>query len=229
MKSNSIYALVAVLSLVMNAHAEWHVWTVTETRHVLRSDPPGHDRAVEVGAAQNEWVSFQVLLRCDEPVKAVRLEADELRGPGGATLPMSESRCYRQHQLHLETGTYRNRAFKPDGYPDPLIPFHHPLTGDTLGSARLVAVPFDLRADETHGFWVDVFVPSEAKAGEYKGVCRVTVRGETAQEVPVELAVWDFSLPETPAMRTALGSPAGRLRGYYAKRAKDGKEEAPAD
>ncbi|NLT78125.1 MAG: DUF4091 domain-containing protein [Planctomycetes bacterium] len=226
MKSNSIYALVAVLSLVMNAHAEWHVWTVTETRHVLRSDPPGHDRAVEVGAAQNEWVSFQVLLRCDEPVKAVRLEADELRGPGGATLPMSESRCYRQHQLHLETGTYRNRAFKPDGYPDPLIPFHHPLTGDTLGSARLVAVPFDLRADETHGFWVDLHVPATTSPGDYRGVYRLTSGNYSQVEIPVTLRVWDFALAPTPTLVTAFGSPAQRMRGYYRDKAGG---EAPAD
>lgn len=42
---------------------DWRVWTLTETKHVLRSDPPGSALAVNLGAARNEWVSFQILLR----------------------------------------------------------------------------------------------------------------------------------------------------------------------
>ena len=114
MKSKSIYAFVLLLSVVASAHADWHVWTVTETRHVLRSEPPGHDRTVEVAAARNEWVSFQVLLRSDEPVEAVRLEADELHGPGGATLRTSESRCYRQQQLQECERLMIHKRYIPD-------------------------------------------------------------------------------------------------------------------
>ena len=68
------------------ARAEWHVWTLTETRHVLRSDPPGTSTAVKLGAARNEWVSFQILLRSDEPVAGVSVEAGDLQGPGGRLL-----------------------------------------------------------------------------------------------------------------------------------------------
>ena len=78
---------------------------------------------------------------------------------------MSEARLYRQHQLHLEVGTYRNESFKPDWYPDPLIPFLHPLTGKKLEGARFTAVPFDLPANQTHGFWVDLYVPTNAPSG----------------------------------------------------------------
>lgn len=226
MKSKPICAFVLLLSVAASARADWHVWTVTETRHVLRSDGPGHDRTVEVAAAQNEWVSFQVLLRSDEPVKAVRLEADKLQGPGGATLRTSESRCYRQHQLHLETGTYRNSAFKPDWYPDALIPFHHPPTGDTLGSARLVAVPFDLSANETHGLWVDLYVPATAPPGDYRGVYRLVADDRSQVEIQVTLGVWDFALPATPTLITAFGSPAQRMRAYYRDKA---GARAPAD
>jgi hypothetical protein len=219
MKSKPIFAFVLLLSVATSVHADWHVWTVTETRHVLRSDSPGYDRTVEVTAARNEWVSFQVLMRCDAPVKAVCLEVGELRGRGGATLPMPETRCYRQHQLHLKTGTYRNSAFKPDWYPDPLIPFHHPVTGNTLGSARLVAVPFDLPANETHGFWVDLYVSATTPPGDYRGSYRLTSRGHGQVEIPVTLRVWNFALPPTPTLVTAFGSPAQRMRGYYRDKA----------
>src|SRR5437879_6552251 len=150
--------LIALLGLALTrvVRAEWHVWTLAETRHVLRSEPPAPGTTVELGAARNEWVSFQILLRSDAPVNGVGVEGGELQGPGGRVLHGTDARLYRQHQLHLETGTYRNDAFKADWYPDPLIPFLHPLTGNKLAGARISAVPFDLPANETQGFWVDL-------------------------------------------------------------------------
>jgi hypothetical protein len=207
------------------SHAELQVWTLNETRHVLRSDLPGPATSVKLAAARNEWVSFQILLRSEQPVQGINIEAGDLQASGGSLLRGADARLYRQHQLHLETGTYRNDAFKSDWYPDPLIPFQNPLTGRKLQRARLSAVPFDLPANQTHGFWVDLYIPADAKPGEYRGVYRVT--GGGSREIPVLLTVWDFSLPPTPALVTAFGSP--RLRAYYGKRAKETGEPAPFD
>ena len=148
--------LAAFLSLIVGgaAHAELCLWTVTETRHVLRSDAPAANATVKFSAARNEWVSFQILLRSDTPTSAIGVEASDLVGPGGTVLRRADARLYRQQQLHLETGTYRNDRFKPDWYPDPLIPFRHPITGKKLDGARITAVPFNLPANETHGVWV---------------------------------------------------------------------------
>jgi glycosyl hydrolase family 123 len=227
-KCSSPLLLVAWLSFCLGgvAQAEWHVWTVTETRHVLRSDPPGNVTAVRVGAARNEWVSFQILLRSDAPVNGVGLEAGDLKGPDTFLLRGSDACLYRQHQLHLETGTYRNDSFKPDWYPDPLIPFLHPMTGRKLEGAPITAVPFNLPANETHGFWVDVYIPANAATGEYRGVYRVASNAGSATEIPVSLTVWNFVLPSTPTLVTEFGTP--RLRDYYRQRAKSGQPE-PSD
>ncbi len=211
------------------ADAGWHVWTVSETRHVLRSEAPGAERSAKLGAARNEWVSFQILLRADAPVSGVSVEAADLRGPGGAALRGADARLYREHQLRLEIGTYRNETFKPDWYPDPLIPFQHPMPGKPLATARFRAVPFDLPADETHGFWVDLYVPANAAPGDYHGLYRVTATDGRRAEIPVALTVWNFTLPRTPTLVTAFGSPAGRVRDYYRQRAKAGSEPEPAD
>ena len=129
--------------------------------------------------------------------------------------------------MEVTVPTYRNKSFRAGWYPDGLIPFRHPVTRKALPAARLRAVPFDLPANQTHGFWVDLHVPPDAKCGTYRGVYRVSAGGKEAQ-VPVTLTVWDFSLPRVAAMQTALGSPAGRMRGYYRQRAKAGKEKAPS-
>ena len=143
----------------------WDVWTLTETRCVLREEPAGEGREVHLAAARGEAESFQILMRSAEGASAMELSADALRGPGGAALPAEAIALYRQHQLYLDIGTHRNNDFVPGWYPDPLIPFRHPSSGKPLARARLLAIPFDLPADETHNFWVDVAVPRDAAAG----------------------------------------------------------------
>ena len=128
MKTNFICLLLAiVLTTGPFASADGSVWTVTDTRHMLRCESPGTGRAVTLGAARNEWVSFQIFVRSDQAVKGVRVEAGELGG-SSTILAASEARLYRQHQLYLDAGTHRNESFKPDWFPDPLIPLRASLT-----------------------------------------------------------------------------------------------------
>lgn len=213
----------------MRVSAEWQVWTATETRHLLRSDPAGATGTVTLSAARNEWVSFQILVRSDEPVKAVGVVPGDMHGPFAAKLRATDARLYRQHQLPLETGTHRNTTFKPDWYPDPLIPFAHPKSGAPLSNARLRAIPFELPANDTHGFWVDLYVPTNALPGEYRGTYRVTADYQKAIEIPVTLTVWNFSLPPTPTLVTAFGSPAGRLQDFYRQRTQAGEKLGQTD
>lgn len=219
----------ALATLAGQLQAECNVWTVTNTTRVLRDAAPGDQSSAKLAAAKNEWESFQILLRSDAAVSEISIEAGDLTGPGGATIPASQARLYRQHQFELTVPTVRNDNPKRGWYPDALIPFRHPESGKLPAGARLVAVPFDLPADQTHGFWVDVFAPPDARPGDYQGSYRVTAAGKVLATVPINLTVWDFELPRVSTMATALGSPAERLRGYYAKRAKAGKEQEPAD
>ncbi len=231
MRTSMYLPLMALLlsAVAERAVADWKVQTVTETRRVLREDPIDDSREARLAAARGEWESFQVLMRSDEPVEGINVVPGDLCGPDGAILPAAAARLYRQHQLHITVPTYRNDAFRPGCYPDALIPFSHPVTRRPLSGARLTAVPFDLPASQTHGFWVDLYAPEDAKPGDYRGTYRVTAAGQEPVEVAVELTVWDFALPRVSTLRTALGSPAARMRPYYRQRAKDGKEPEPDD
>ena len=230
MKGTGIRVIAALMLVVCGrAPAGLDVWTVTETKRVLRDAPAGRTAAARLAAARNEWESFQVLVRSDAPVGGLAVEPGDLTGPGGDVLRAADARLFRQQQLHVDVGTYRNDAFQPGWYADGLIPFGHPVTRKPLRGARLSAVPFDLPAGETHGFWVDVLVPAGAKPGEYRGAYRVTAKGCPTVAVPVSVTVWDFDLPRVSTLATALGSPAARMRGYYARREKAGKEKVPAN
>ncbi|MBM3887982.1 MAG: DUF4091 domain-containing protein [Verrucomicrobia bacterium] len=231
MKTQSFLCIVAAVVLIAATYsnAACQVWTCRDTVRVLRDEPVGKTKSVALTAARNEWECFQILLRSDALVKGLSIEPGDLKGPRGAVIRAADAVLYRQHQLELTLPSYRNDNFKAGWYPDPLIPFRHPLSKQPLGDARFKAVPFDLPADETHGFWVDIFVPADAKPGKYRGMYRVTADGREAAKVAVELTVWDFELPRVSTLQTALGSPGERMRSYYSKRAKAGKEAEPRD
>jgi len=224
-------AMVVLMALCVSARADWQVWTLADTRRVLRDETPGKSVEANLAAARNDTESFQLLMRSDQPVKGIIIQPGNLGfvGKRDFVIPAADARLYRQHQIEITQGTYRNDAFKPGWYPDPLIPFCHPVTGEPLKGARFTAVPFDLPANETHGFWVDIPVPAKAPPGQYRGMYRVTAEGQKPVEIPVTLTVWDFDLPRVSTLVTAFGSPAGRMRGYYRQRAKEGKDKEPED
>ena len=209
--------------------AEPQAWVVNETRHVLRSEPVGDLHEARVSLARNEWRDFQILVRASVPVEGLRLEATPFKRRGIRTADRIQLRFYREHQLLLESGTYRNTEFKPDWYPDPLIPFVPPAPGQKFEEARFQAVPFNLPKDETHAFWVDVYASPDALPGDYRGTIRVSASTGLVRELPVRLTVWSFALPAVPALETEFGSPVGPLRAYYRQRARDGKEPEPRD
>lgn len=231
MRRSSFVVLTILLATAGSdrAAAELKVWTVSETRRVLREDAMEDAVDVRLVAARGEWESFQILMRSDLAVEGINVVPGDLTGPDSATIRASTARLYRQHQFHLTIPTHRNDALRPGWYPDALIPFKHPMTRGPLTGGRFTAAPFDLPANETHGFWVDLIVPTEATPGEYRGTYRVTAANGEAVVVPVVLKVWDFSLPRVSTLRTALGSPAARMRSYYQQRARNGKKPEPSD
>lgn len=224
------YALVVILLLgaAWEACADWQAWVVSDTQRVLREDPAGSELSVRLNAARNEWESFQIFVRSDEEVRSVRIVPGDLTGPEGAVLPAADAQIYREQQLRIGVGTYRNKEFRPGFYPDPLIPARHPVTGEPL-IGRFRCMPFDLAASTTHGFWIDLKVPADAKGGIYRGTYRVSAATGDPVEISVTLNVWDFRLPDTPTFRTAMGSPFDQLQSYYRRRSEQGKESQPED
>lgn len=229
MKIRLISFILALITLSNTVSADLSVWTETNTVRILRHYPAGKTFAVELSAARNEWESFQILMRPDMDVTVTNIIPGDLKGPEDSVISGRESRLYRQHQFELVDPSYRNGNFEPGWYPDALIPFEHPLTRKPLGETRFSAVPFDLHADQTHGFWVDIFVPENTRPGKHRGIYTAEFRGGKKIHIPVTLTVWDFTLPRASTLVTALGSPALRMRGYYRDRAEAGKETEPKD
>lgn len=73
-----------------------------------------------------------------------------------------------------------------------------------------IAVPlelvgrFDVRAGRSQCIWIDVYVPPETPAGVYRGTIAVCEDGVATRQVPVELRVRGFTLPDTDAAKTMV-------------------------
>jgi len=211
-----------VLAL-LRAGTSQEVWLLNAWERALRDSEIGGRREIFIRAAQNEWESFQILIRSKRKEKVLNITFSDFTGPKGQKIPKDNFVLYREHQLHIVKGTYRNKNFKPGWYPDALIPLRHPLTGEILKGARFQALPFDLPPNQTHGFWVDFFVPEGSLPGEYSSKCTVLLEGKGKLQLSLKLEVLPVVLPRRFSLKTHFGSPAERIIGGVRRQVRKGK------
>lgn len=95
---------------------------------------------------------------------------------------------------------------------------------------EIYPLPFEVWKGQNQPIWVDVFTPKNATAGDYSGVFTITFitlenlpssSGLNADtiinkqiSIPVNLTVWDFTLPDGPSYKNHFGG-VGRLTSWY--------------
>jgi hypothetical protein len=73
-----------------------------------------------------------------------------------------------------------------------------------------IAVPLELHPSfqvargANQSIWVDIYIPSDSPAGRYTGKLTVLEGKSVIRDVPVELTVRNFSLPDLPSSKTML-------------------------
>ncbi|HET7752810.1 MAG TPA: glycoside hydrolase domain-containing protein [Anaeromyxobacteraceae bacterium] len=179
----------ALLALAPTAASAASVWTAIATEKVLPAAKARSTNDARIAAARNEFEAFQVVVT--GPATGVSASATELNGPGKIPSP----KLYREELINI------TNASAADGMkgriPDALVP-----DVDEWGEKRN-AFPFDVPAGESRAVWVEVYVPKDAKPGEYTG--SVTVKSSAGeQQVPVKLTVWDFELPSTASLKSVF-------------------------
>lgn len=173
--------------------------SVTVTNSMVKVHPgdgPGPSTSAEIHAAQNEFEAFQVIV--SGPATGVSATAPTLTGPGGATIPASEVRLYREAYLNITTAS--NTEGSTGMWPDALVP-----DVDETNNEKRNAFPFDVPAGENRVIWVEVHVPKGQTGGTYTGNMTVTGSGLGTQTVPVTLLVWNFELPSTSSLASTFG------------------------
>ncbi|MBS0001126.1 MAG: DUF4091 domain-containing protein [Cyclobacteriaceae bacterium] len=188
-------------------------------QRMLPVNPVRGDPTVEIKAARNEYEAFQVVITAGNQnnLRNVRIHVSDLVN-GSETISKSNMEIFRTHDVYLPHSS--PRAELPPGlYPDPLMPFINPVTGDSIRANRKLeapegdplriprhsAYPIEIYPNQHCILWVDLYIPSQTKAGVYKGTLDVYAEDGISASMPISLTVWDFTLPDVAAHRTHLG------------------------
>ncbi len=153
-------------------------WTAPPSARIFKDDPvPGATGdVVKVYAAKNEFEPFQVIIQpAGSGPFPVNMEAF---GDG------IETEINQVKYIDIETAT--DGLGRVGDYPDPLWPIEK-------------GASVNLTAGENTAFWITVSVSKTAVAGDY--TARFSI-GEA--DIPVQLHVFDFSIPDTLHVKTQM-------------------------
>ena len=174
-------------------------WTEAPYKVMKDTKIPQNSRTpVYLEAAGNEYESFQIIVYPEETIKNFFIKAGSLVSAEGKTINPVQITIRKVDYVHVIRPT--DAASQPGWYPDPL-----PLLGS----------PTELLPDKNHPFFITVHVPAEAKPGIYSG--NIVLTAENLEfSVPLKLQVWNFKLPDKPAIRSSFGfNPKRFVREYH--------------
>lgn len=166
------------------------LWWALSSAAKIRPDqrpPTVGNSAILLSSARNEREAVQFVVRPSRRLEECRITCGALSGVNGAQIASNQIEVLQVRYLEISAPT--DRASKKGLWPDPLLP----ITG-----------PLELQPDFNHAFWLRVFVPSNTPAGMYRGTVELRATGLEAQ-VPIELTVYDFVMPERMTCTTAFG------------------------
>jgi len=180
-------------------------------------NPVWNGTTIRLSGARNEIVAFQLILEArGSGASEVNVLLDSLGGPGYVITNRSTTddpfnfvgrhiELFLEHYVNVTqrsssgaTSAWSAARPLPDSdhlgwIPDALIPFQAtPGTADWIGGA-----PFAIGAGRNQGVWVDITIPRDAPPGTYRTSVRVTENGRQTFAIPLELAVYSFTLPDS--------------------------------
>ena len=169
-------------------------WKVSRTRPAPAATGP----AVRVSAARNEAECAQLVVRPVRDLRALTASiGGDLRSDAGTVLPASAVEVLRVRYVDVRRVS---DAFGETGlWPDPLPPFRGGI---------------DVPAGVNQPLWVRASIPSGTVPGVYAGAVVVRADGFRA-DVPIEVEVFDVTLPEETTCRSLFGFDWGNVPRYH--------------
>jgi len=165
----------------------WNCSMVQRVNAAMRGVPGKKLHPVRMSAARNGAHSGQVVVSSGKAIRGLKATASDLTGPG--KIPASAI----QVRWGLPDG--------PSGYKGPL-------SFDGLALFPPEEVPVRKGEDgdgAVQPVWITVKVPAEAKAGKYAGKVTLSAQGEQPVDVPVEVEVLPFTLPDPQKFQLFVG------------------------
>jgi hypothetical protein len=146
-------------------------------------DPAEPLRPIRLTGARNGVFGGKVVVSSDRPIAGLQAVAGALQGAGGkGTIPAAAVEVRYTEPLNPE-----------GGWAEPLSRTPPATVAPTKKGGAVAPV------------WIWVRVPADAPAGDYTGALTVSAGGAKLADVPVQLHVADWTLPEPRRFRTFVG------------------------
>ena len=196
----------------------WNADTMAKDLNVDFGDQAEPLRPVRIVGARNGSFSGKVVVGSTEPIRGLKVTPGRVRGEGG-TIPASAVRIRYAIPWGEEILNDRVRLRKFSPYPTwttllsalaqepleefPVLPPKR--TGDWYRHLKPLPGQPEVVPGAVVPIWITVDVPRDVAAGTYAGQVRIEVQGEEPVDVPLELRVADWTLPDTQDYRTWVG------------------------
>jgi hypothetical protein len=190
-------------------------WVPSSTLlRVFPAQKPGSTTTATLYMARGETQSFQVAVHAPASgLTGVRFSVSDLVENTGSseveTISASNLVLFREKYMTVleHSPTYNGPPNLPitnaNAFPDALIPFVDPLTGEAPRGGNLFAEPVEVSPGHNVVFWVDVTIPKGTKAGIYTGTYRVS-SDEGSVQGKVVVHVWGFTMRSEPYLLSAF-------------------------
>ena len=163
------------------------VWTASSGRKIppQRSLPETRASQVRLQLAANEAEAVQAIVHAAEPLT-------DLQAWTEIAIPSAKAEALRVGYVNIQAATDTRGCRGP--WPDPLFADGAPVT---------------LEAEANQPFWIRVTTGANTPKGIYRGKLRFTAKRANGQpwqsEVPFEVEVFGFAVPERNSLDTAFG------------------------
>jgi len=225
----TLWVMSAFVVLIGAGHAEAEVrrvWAVNDgekverdaRNHTAGARNPGWDgRAVRLFGARNEIIAFQVIVEADERgvrELSVRLPSLVSKGDRITYQPPSVDptdyvgrpiQIFAANYMLVTTPSHASWVFRRGSQAAPSDPTGWKPVQLVPENARAGkgGLPVSIRPNENQSIWIEIYVDRARTAGVYKGTIEVRADG-ARRRVPIELEVFDFTLPDENSMHAML-------------------------
>lgn len=178
-------------------------------------DPNEPLRPIRLTGPRNGYYSGQVVVSSVSVIKNVKAVVTDLARKGGGTISASNIQV-RWPAIDKYTGAVRCQT-RDIGLTGRTAPGFGPLMPAAPDTVDLQTFSVNARKRKQLGLtkkivpaaaqpvWITVYVPKDAAIGKYHGTLTVSCDGLPGAEVPIELDVVGWALPDARDFRTTLG------------------------
>lgn len=155
--------------------------------------------AAEVIESQPTQDSDGIFRWVDRPIELFFIRYLQILGLSSVSYSPDDERAipqmlqlpYSGEGYHIPGTTWAQRPGADKFYPEIAVPLE-------------LVNEFDIDAGKNQSIWADIYVSRFAVPGLYRGQVTVSERGQSPRDIPVELTVRNFDLPDEPSSKTMV-------------------------